>query len=205
MGTLEPRVVELQRPERTPAHAPVGGKQTVRHLVFCLTPAEKRTLAAATEALETTVSQLVATASLEAAHRLGHYDGREERLAARGSWKDAPRRGDQETATVRLTLTFSLLQFPVIARAALAQLGPDYRLSSHGGPAPVQAFMLGATFRYLATRVGSARVAAADHSLPPATRAAAQEFLERLDAAYAAQAPGERFRVPAPFESGEDA
>jgi hypothetical protein len=146
--------------------APGGGRNTVRHLEFALTPGEKHALVAAAEAFETTVSHLAGTAALEAAHRLGYYDGQEAVRPRRGTWRDFPQRAAGETATLRLTLTFSLLQFPVIGRAAVEQLGASYRLSIRGGPAPVQAFVMGATFRFVAARLHAARLAAADPALP---------------------------------------
>lgn len=184
---------------RGTAPAPGGSRNTVRHLDFALTPGEKHPLVAAAEAFETTVSHLAGTAALEAAHRLGYYDGQEAVRPMRGTWRDCPRRAEGETATLRLTLTFSLLQFPLIARAAVEQLGPSFRLSSRGGPAPVQAFVMGATFRYVATRLDTARSTAVNQALPSANRVAAQRFLARLDAAYAARSHAEAFSLPAPF------
>lgn len=112
--------------------------QTIR-----LTPMEFAAVkngAAALGKLE--VSKMIATAAVEAAHRLGFFHGTTPAIRAKpGAWKDAPRRSEEEgSAKEKVTFSIHPMDFELVERAAKAM---------HVDPLK---FCLGATFRFLATQ-----------------------------------------------------
>jgi hypothetical protein len=123
-------------------------------------------------------------AALEAAHSLGYYEAHDAHRPRPATWRDVPRRGEEETATERFTATVAPLHLRTIERAAKEQLGERFRLSVHGGPAPLQAFMLGSALRFIAAHLDRAHATQVSESASQADRRVAGMFLARLDGCY---------------------
>ncbi len=102
-----------------------------------ITTEEARCLNRAKKAFGRPASQFVQAGVLEAAHKLGFYVDGQPAKPYRGTWPDAPDRGE-ETTSGRITVTFDGDTLDLIDRAArYVNIGET-------------AFILGATFRYLA-------------------------------------------------------
>ena len=158
---------------------------------FVVTTTEYNCIFAAAMALGVPVSLLLSTAALEAAHALGYYEGfMLPRRAPPGTWTD-PMRGLQEAATKRFTADVHPLHHRTIERAAKEQLRKDQ-------PAPVQAFMVGSTLRFIATLRSRAVKASRDASASPEDREVATAFLTHLDDCFqeVSQRDQVRFEVP---------
>ena len=96
--------------------------EAVRRVNLVLTRCEQACLAAAARALRVTTSQLMCTAALEAAHRLGYYEGHKAPARPRpGAWQDVPCRPAEVSATRRLTVTVAPLHLGTLERAAREQ------------------------------------------------------------------------------------
>ena len=117
-----------------------------------ITTEEARCLNRARKALGRPVSQFVQAGVVEAAHKLGFFVRGRPSKPYRGTWPDAPDRGEESTS--RITVTFDEATLDLIDRAAQYV---DVREA---------AFILGATFRYLAD-LKKARPEYKDLFVPP--------------------------------------
>ena len=170
------------RPEAKGEDATLAAAERVG---FVLTRAEHECLVGAARALRVTLSQLVYTATLEAAHRLGYFEGYESSRPRPGTWQDVPRRHVEDTATERLTVTVAPIHLRTIQRAAREQLGEGFRLAVHGKPAPVQAFMLGSTLRFISTHLEQARAACHARGKRSPEQEEAAAFLAQVEGPFA--------------------
>src|SRR5579864_3127707 len=89
-------------------------------MTFRVTPDERAAFDGATEALGLNMSQLVDTACVDQAHRLGVFDGAEPFVRARPKqWKYVPpRRHSEVSATERLTISLTPISLALIQKAA---------------------------------------------------------------------------------------
>jgi hypothetical protein len=160
------------------------GTDPARRVHLALTERESRCILAASRALRIPTATLIWTAALEAAHVMGYCEGMAPRTRPNpGVWGDAPCRAPNERARFRMTVSCVPLHLQTLKRAALEQLGPDFRLSNHGGPAPVHAFLIGAGLRFIATQLQRARKTAADGQAGRTERRAAEKFAHEIEEA----------------------
>lgn len=118
-----------------------------------ITTEESRCLSRARKSLGRPVSQFVQAGVVEAAHKLGFFVRGRPTKPYRGTWPDAPDRGGESTSG-RITVTFDEATLDLIDGAAqYLEVGET-------------AFILGATFRYLAD-LKKARPEYKDLFVPP--------------------------------------
>jgi hypothetical protein len=161
-----------------------SGTDPTLRVHLALTEREVNCILAASRTMRVPTALLIWTAALEAAHVMGYCEGLVPHPRPRpGMWLDAPRRAPDETARVRMTVSVSPLHLRTLQRAAVEQLGPDYQLAVHGGPAPVHAFLIGTTLRFIATQLQRCRKTAASSRAEDAERESAERFVDAVERA----------------------
>jgi uncharacterized protein (DUF1778 family) len=146
--TRQRRRTSLARARALPGTVVISINKTMR-----ITTEEARCLSRARKALGRPVSQFVQAGVVEAAHKLGFFVRGRPTKPYRGTWLDAPDRGGESTSG-RITVTFDDAMLDLIDGAA-----------QYVGVGEA-AFILGATFRYLAD-LKKARPEYKDLFVPP--------------------------------------
>lgn len=102
---------------------------------------EQAALESAASALDLPLSRLIGHAAIEAAFKLGYTYGTQPTVRARpGSWRDAPRRDEGDSATIRLSVTLDSVQLSIVQQVVSAQ------------DVSIPAFLIGSTLRFIATQ-----------------------------------------------------
>ena len=110
----------------------------IETIALRMTPLESAAIDYGCHALDLGVSQLMAQAGLEAAFALGYTLSGKAAIRARpGSWKDAPRRDEGDSATLRQSVSINSAQATIFEEVC----------SAHDVTLP--AFLIGATLRFL--------------------------------------------------------
>ncbi len=115
---------------------------TFKSVTLRMTESEAKMIEAGAEALGVSKSTLIATAAQIAAHQLGFYEDGRTLTPQPGSWMDAPVR-EKGSLEAQMVISLNPLEYQTVRRAA------QWSFVSF----PV--FLVGATFRFLATRKAS--------------------------------------------------